>query len=101
MGAPRRSRCAAATASAARSGGRCANWRAMSLPRRTSAGDRRRHARLRRGPVTGGLGDGAVAAGVGHPDLDGGDLVPGQLVAQSEFSVVTTLAPVTGWWKVV
>ncbi len=25
----------------------------------------------------------------------------GQLVAQSEFSVVMTLAPVTGWWKVV
>lgn len=28
-------------------------------------------------------------------------LYSGQLVAQSEFSVVTTLAPVTGWWKVV
>ena len=28
-------------------------------------------------------------------------LYSGQLVAQSEFSVVTTLAPVTGWWNVV
>ena len=28
-------------------------------------------------------------------------LYSGQFVAQSEFSVVTTLAPVTGWWKVV
>ena len=28
-------------------------------------------------------------------------LYSGQLVAQSECSVVTTLAPVTGWWKVV
>jgi hypothetical protein len=28
-------------------------------------------------------------------------LYSGQLVAQSEFSVVTTLAPLTGWWNVV
>ena len=28
-------------------------------------------------------------------------LYSGQFVAQLEFSVVTTLAPVTGWWKVV
>ncbi len=28
-------------------------------------------------------------------------LYSGQLVAQSENSVVTTLAPVSGWWKVV
>src|SRR5688572_17682534 len=28
-------------------------------------------------------------------------LYSGQLVAQSEFSVVTTFAPVTGWWNVV
>jgi len=28
-------------------------------------------------------------------------LYSGQFVAQSEFSVVTTFAPVTGWWKVV
>ena len=28
-------------------------------------------------------------------------LYSGQFVAQSEFSVVTTLAPVTGWWNVV
>ena len=28
-------------------------------------------------------------------------LYSGQLVAQSEYSVVTTLACVSGWWKVV
>ena len=28
-------------------------------------------------------------------------LYSGQFVAQSEFSVVITLAPLTGWWKVV
>ena len=28
-------------------------------------------------------------------------LYSGQFVAQSEFSVVTTFAPVTGWWNVV
>jgi hypothetical protein len=28
-------------------------------------------------------------------------LYSGQFVAQSELSVVTTFAPVTGWWKVV
>ena len=80
-----------------RLGGRWPNWRAMSRPIRTTAGSV---------PVTG------VAAGRGStgsarcPALatvtsTAVTLYSGQFVAQSLFSVVTTLAPVTGWWNVV
>ena len=43
----------------------------------------------------------ARAASVATVTCTAVTLYSGQFVAQSEFSVVTTLAPVTGWWKVV
>ena len=43
----------------------------------------------------------AVSREVTTPTWTAVTLYSGQFVAQSEFSVVTTLAPVTGWWKVV
>ena len=47
------------------------------------------------------LGDAWSPRALATPTCTAVTLYSGQLVAQSEFSVVTTLAPVTGWWKVV
>ena len=107
-----------AISTAAWSGGRASKLRTRSWPSRTTGGT----------PCPEGTGEPVIAAApsprwrghhlVGHPlrgirlacaraasvttsTCTAVTLYSGQFVAQSEFSVVTTLAPVTGWWNVV
>ncbi len=56
-------------------------------------------------PASSGAADATAAScaarALATPTSTAVTLYSGQLVAQSEFSVVTTFAPVTGWWNVV
>ena len=85
-----------AIAAAASSVGRCAELR------RDVAGEPDR-GRGAHSPATGTAARAACAScrAVTSSTCTAVTLYSGQLVAQSECSVVTTFAPVTGWWNVV